>query len=1740
MESTLGRRSSISTSSSDGGSSITSASFASSLFKTFNEYLSMMYLCSKMRMNTLTRFSNSKGSYVEGLPVTVPWKIRLARLAISLWFLYMLWIGMWLPALTSHQEYSSILSSNSTINNEYNTSPFGFEGGWVFRVLNYPLTLSTDAIPYEGIIALSVLFTLISLVNIILMIIGMKKRCEGIYKIFDKVGMYCSLVVSFIGPVALFIMSSFVDCNPNIQINVEDQTASVSGLSRFPSVQCYSKTNTILIVMSLIGMMITFVSWSFSVFLLPINTPNVGIPFVTKDNFILAPTICTIGLELLIMFFIPPNYMMGRAIVHLILSFINIPLVIYSLPFYHRMMNSLYFGIVCARFGVSIGVLISSLVNVNLLSDLGLGMMGLSIGLGILFFILAFTALEIYTLVVCRQIRNIFKTKISVCEITESRADLSLYNIIEREAVPIFIVCEQLSLRHLMLFLQFSIGQNVKHHSPDHYGVTIVSDPLMAIAFVKSISQQKSFLNTEMLLISSVLVNYIWQDDHRSQFANYLLAKALKHCHQTLKRVLITEKQKEIEITLNELTKTNMEVRNTITELEITLAELRIVHKSFWKEMLNDIPNETKLSQINSRASVLTLFCDQNFLNLTKAHSHDKTVIRFYASYLEEFKFDKELSTSLFEEAAAMEEEESRSKNVNHHNPQSYYEAKKFKNKIVPSSNVEMSTNNEDISTERDESGSALNGKSQFNGNEMDFEGVENQGIDKKETFFRTAINAPFQSKLRISVFLFLSVLMHVLLIVIFILSIVYNERVVSTPLVLQSCIPGSTPGALLRVARMNQILTEVYANEGQSWLKNSSRMYELNYFTSTFRNRYLEHKGYLETLISNSQSGKFTSNMYNDFTERASPILIPISTTDPKSIEFVNTFSKNVSMSEVSQEFLHHVEQFLNFGEKQYNETTKSYSFMYIYLNRRYLADNYLQFCKSFQESERANTHQLNIILLAYIFTSSSVMTMIYVIFILISRSEMTWFSKITSLYKKIPKDFVGIIYHKLEEKTKDDAKHLKKNPLLQPKAFSLILALLIVTVFMLSSGLIYYEISMNISTASSAIYNVDLLSVFLRTVHRVTIRLNELFIYLSLPSGKFINSPFLVSNNSQLQTMKTEIRQFIDLSATIYDQVIYGQDGITTPLVGKYSKLDKIITGLSTCTNSSIDYNWKSNGNKIIGQSNELLKDCYGLQKYMSTFTILAGQVSEKFFNPSYASTQSEEAFAELLTLFNMCDMVYDKFRDFLTTLVSLTSLPSTTISIVFLIFGITSMLILQYMIFISFQTYDHEITNMKAFLNYLSTEFIESNDGLKSFALYNSIGTNYLTGRKLKQSSATDQDSLKKLMSSMVDGALLANENGDIILFNGPAQNMFGKSISDVLGTNFMHLFDEHSGEKLSNILKTIKSEIDENVKHGDVIELECVRKNSTKFPAMVTIFVSRISGSSDKGKSNSMVVSCFMRDITPEKKQNSLLAEEKKNSENLLRNILPDAVASKLKSGETFIAERFSDITCFFSDMVGFTKMSSGMNPSELVLMLSSIVNGFDDLTDVYSLEKIKTIGDAYFCVGGLHNNPQSDHPERTLRFAIDTFQVIRNYNIEHPQNQLNIRVGINTGSVVAGVIGKKKFAYDLWGDTINTASRMESTSMAGRIQISRSTYQRVYDIGFEFEQRSVEVKGKGVCETYLLKDKHHAQTVVTEEEIIELQQLQQQQQERRPSIHPSTVSQHISFSDEQVTPHSNNQ
>ncbi len=211
-------------------------------------------------------------------------------------------------------------------------------------------------------------------------------------------------------------------------------------------------------------------------------------------------------------------------------------------------------------------------------------------------------------------------------------------------------------------------------------------------------------------------------------------------------------------------------------------------------------------------------------------------------------------------------------------------------------------------------------------------------------------------------------------------------------------------------------------------------------------------------------------------------------------------------------------------------------------------------------------------------------------------------------------------------------------------------------------------------------------------------------------------------------------------------------------------------------------------------------------------------------------------------------------------------------------------------------------------------------------------------------------------------------------------------------------------------------------------------------------------------------------------------------EQQKSEKLLLNILPKPIADRLKRGARTIADSFPEATVLFSDLVGFTQLCAGISATELIERLNEIFLAFDILTESFGLEKIKTIGDAYMLVGGLPT-PRPDHAEVVADMALAMFDAIEELNKKNRSN-FKIRVGIHTGPVVAGVIGKNKFNYDLWGDAVNIASRMESHGIPDRIQVSETTYQKIKD-RFVLEKRgAIEVKGKGQMVTYWLVGKKH--------------------------------------------------
>ncbi len=209
----------------------------------------------------------------------------------------------------------------------------------------------------------------------------------------------------------------------------------------------------------------------------------------------------------------------------------------------------------------------------------------------------------------------------------------------------------------------------------------------------------------------------------------------------------------------------------------------------------------------------------------------------------------------------------------------------------------------------------------------------------------------------------------------------------------------------------------------------------------------------------------------------------------------------------------------------------------------------------------------------------------------------------------------------------------------------------------------------------------------------------------------------------------------------------------------------------------------------------------------------------------------------------------------------------------------------------------------------------------------------------------------------------------------------------------------------------------------------------------------------------------------------------LRNEKEKSELLLLNILPKSIVARLHQGEKVIADRISDVSILFADVVGFTRMATRMPATDLVERLNRLFSAFDQLSMQFGLEKIKTIGDAYMVAGGVPE-PHDDHAGAVAEMALAMLDTV-SQDAHQSDGGLQIRIGIHTGPVIAGIIGTQKFVYDMWGETVNLASRLESHGTPGKITVSRETYRRLLP-GFEFgDQQVIDLKGSGPAETYVL-------------------------------------------------------
>lgn len=362
---------------------------------------------------------------------------------------------------------------------------------------------------------------------------------------------------------------------------------------------------------------------------------------------------------------------------------------------------------------------------------------------------------------------------------------------------------------------------------------------------------------------------------------------------------------------------------------------------------------------------------------------------------------------------------------------------------------------------------------------------------------------------------------------------------------------------------------------------------------------------------------------------------------------------------------------------------------------------------------------------------------------------------------------------------------------------------------------------------------------------------------------------------------------------------------------------------------------------------------------------------------------------------------------------------------------------------------------------------------------------VSTYLMTGKVRSKSKDNEHESTRSIIEAAADGVVMFDDSGVISEINDAAEKLFAASSETVLGKKLKLLIREHKSTTTeeNNSDRTEQHEkhhkdgiLNEilNMRRGTSLkkEVNLLRMNDAVFPAQLSV-----SCGYTKGQRH---FALFVRDVSEENLRQQLFMEEKEKSEKLLLNILPKHIAQRLQAGETDISDAYEHCTILFMDMVSFTSYSSSVGPRELVSVLNKVFSRCDEIVQRHGVEKIKTIGDAYMAVCGLEY--RADHAEATIEAALEILVEVEKLR-EDQGIPLQFRVGINSGKVVGGVIGKEKFQFDIWGDDVNLASRMESHGLAGRVQVSRKTYELVHN-KFYFEERTINVKGKGEMQSYI--------------------------------------------------------
>ncbi|KAF0977991.1 hypothetical protein FDP41_003313 [Naegleria fowleri] len=1644
---------------------------------------------------------------------------------------------------------------------EYN---YGLYGAYVWRVFNYLVNFSMNAIPYEAAIALSSICILLSLSVICLFLYTLRvyHKAKPSIKTIQSLMKVLGIVIYFGHLVMTYLMTSFIDCNYSSSVTFDGFSDPQKVLNRFPSYMCFSSSNIALIVLNFLGIICLILSTVLCSVVLGNTHIRSGTPFIVDNSLFIGSVLVVSEIQITLNAIIPTSLMFVKSIIHILLSFTLFIMLLYLLPYYRRVENSLIGGLCLGKAFICVFPLISFLVNSKNEWEMGLAFVTSSFGMFLIGFLIGFFIVEIYTRVVYKVTRLTIMQGVVECAVliiddfTPEERFQAIKNLFEKEAIALFKEMEERKqIRNLELFLKFCMLSG-NAGSEDTFGF---SDKDIAICMIKSVSQHKRFQHKNLLVSSSLLCAYFWDMDRQVTFQqprkSYCIS-SLEYSQTLLKRMrneklsiflsfMLNEKLKQVQDSIRkekgdskDFSAFDMsEMLNRLERDTLTIVQCR---KLVWKELMNDNVNEKRVLEINRAASTLIMECEETFENSTKLFSEDKSLLRLYAKFNEEVLFNTEKAFELYQDAQSIEEEDSRKGHEKHTSHMTNTAASVSfifgsKNRVLPStaSFKQTSQYRGSMNVRNSLSKTNLHLTSSLNGlqgstkelvedeSQLDISEAADSPEVKKEIIYKNSIATSENHFLWYAAIISMNVIVGAL----FLTNVILACKAVSASTkdlntIEHACTPSARSLTVISDLRVHQIVSALFGNKSFSTSLTSAGLLNMSDFDKTFSERLSIALKDFYKIQNLALSGRLSDKIYQQYSEDSHLVYFPEIPHGNLYGQYLNPKPRNVSISTLTNSFLQYSETMKSWKGNDFNKTIlNDFITMYIWHNRDTLAQNYETFCENISSEVFSSITLFRNDVLYYCIASFIVSLMFCLLTAGIQMIFAMKIRKVVKLFEKyIPKEAIGKIFHeiKVNEVETKATSTMWHNPILRTLTYVVLFG----AIFFLFSALLLYFALSSTDQSRSIIANIEYSVKVAASAQITTMHIGEIFAFGILPYDKYYLNSALLFDQHGVFEYHEGIDQITKDLERYWDKLVFGHDDIP-PLVGEYPEIDAILKGINCQQNNS-----SSNSTQ-----------CESLNDLIHNFLLKAIEINEIYVS---AGKDPYAVFDQYFTyIYQVCHKLADGMVNFIQIYVaSVQRDDSQTWTI---LIGVTGLLLLPLIAYLSISSFEKQFSEMhclRMMLNYVKVENIDAKEPLRNYILFHQL--NYWNQKKKKQGTS-DEDKVRNVLHATVDGAVLCNQEFEVDIYNPSAQRMFGKNMNEVVGLPLWNLFGQENKERIQTSFQHMKTDT-ENIVNGETLEIECVRKNGTRFPAKLNISWTTFDGKA--------VFLCFVKDITTEKKQNSLLAEEKKTSENLLRNILPESVAKKLKNGETFIAEKLPDITCFFSDMVGFTKLSSTMNAHQVVKMLGEIVNGFDSLTDKYELEKIKTIGDAYFCVGGLHQ--ASDHPERVLRFAMETFRVVRKYNqkmiIEKfstgndsttpPPNNLNtfmtqsnstnnllpssssivflnidqihqvdIRVGINTGAVVAGVIGTKKFAYDLWGDTINVASRMESTSLSGRIQISRSTYERVHDLDLQFEERNIEVKGKGVMQSYLLSDKAHERAVLSTGEIEELRDVE---------------------------------